>query len=93
MTPEIESVTNTSRWHAWSPGFLLVGLFLALTAGPVWTGLDHLPSKSIDMDRNHVPVIRAFAAEWPAVRQLNDEASLWWIFPTTTARPRRECIW
>ena len=67
MTPETESVTNAARWRDWLPGFLLVGLFLALTAGPVLTGLDRLPSKSIDMDRNHVPVIREFAAEWPAV--------------------------
>lgn len=67
MTPKTESVANASGWQAWLPGILLVGLFLALTAGPVWTGMDRLPSKSIDMDRNHVPVIRAFAAEWPAV--------------------------
>ena len=44
---------------------LVVG-FLALTLGPVLGGIDHFPEKSIDMDRNHVPVVRTFAAEWPS---------------------------
>jgi hypothetical protein len=47
-------------------GILLVIAFLVATLGPVLLGLDHFPSKSIDMDRNHVPVIRTFAAEWPS---------------------------
>ena len=48
------------------PGLVLVLGFLFLTVGPVLTGFDHFPSKSIDMDRNHVPVIRSFASEWPS---------------------------
>ncbi len=46
-------------------GILLAIAFLIATLGPVLLGLDQFPSKSIDMDRNHVPVIRAFAADWP----------------------------
>ena len=46
-------------------GLVLVAAFLTATLGPVLAGLDRYPSKSIDMDRNHVPVIRAFAAAWP----------------------------
>lgn len=44
----------------------LTALFLLATLGPVLLGLDRYPSKSIDMDRNHVPVVRSFAAQWPA---------------------------
>lgn len=67
LNPGTKSMANASRRHGWWPGILLVGFFLILTAGPVLSGVDRLPSKSIDMDRNHVPVIRAFASEWPAV--------------------------
>ncbi len=56
----------TARVRAAHPaGLLLVIAFLIATLGPVLAGLDHHPAKSIDMDRNHVPVIRGFAAEWP----------------------------
>ena len=57
---------DTARRTCWVPGLVLVLGFLLLTAGPVLIGFDHFPSKSIDMTRNHVPVIEAFAAEWPA---------------------------
>lgn len=47
-------------------GVLLLAAFLAATLLPVLTGLDHLPRKSIDHDRNHVPVVRTFASDWPS---------------------------
>ena len=50
----------------WASGVVLLLGFLLLTAGPVLIGLDHFPSKSIDMDRNHIPVIEAFADQWPS---------------------------
>ena len=47
-------------------GALLVG-FLLLTLVPVLTGFDHFPNKSIDMDKSHVPVVRSFAEQFPAI--------------------------
>ena len=47
-------------------GLGLAVVFLLATLGPVISGLDRFPSKSIDMDRNHLPVIRAFADAWPS---------------------------
>lgn len=64
MSP-LASTDGSSRTR-WLPSLVLVVGFLLATAGPVLMGLDHFPSKSIDMDRNHVPVIRAFAVDWPA---------------------------
>ena len=49
-----------------APLVLLLG-FLLVTMGPVLVGLDHFPAKSIDQDRNHLPVIRAFADALPEV--------------------------
>lgn len=52
--------------RAFPAGLLLAATFLVATLGPVLSGLDRFPSKSIDMDRNHLPVIRSFARTWPA---------------------------
>ena len=49
-----------------APAFLVV-LFLAATLGPVLTGFDRFPEKSIDQDYHHVPVVLAFAEMLPAV--------------------------
>ena len=49
-----------------APAVLLV-LFLAATLGPVLTGFDRFPEKSIDQDYHHVPVVLAFAEMLPAV--------------------------
>ena len=47
-------------------GVVLLAAFLLATLVPVLTGFDQLPRKSIDHDRNHVPVIRTFAEAWPS---------------------------
>lgn len=46
-------------------GAALVAAFLLATLVPVLSGIDRLPRKSIDHDRNHVPVVRTFAEAWP----------------------------
>ena len=47
-----------TRSRAVAAGVLLLG-FLLLTLGPVLSGFDHFPNKSIDMDKSHVPVVRS----------------------------------
>jgi len=46
---------------------VLVVLFLTATLGPVLSGFDRFPEKSIDHDFHHVPVVLAFADTLPAV--------------------------
>ncbi len=56
-----------------APAFLIV-LFLAATLGPVLSGFDRFPEKSVDHDYHHVPVVLAFAEAFPAV-DLSDYGS------------------
>ena len=49
-----------------APVVLLLG-FLLLTMGPVLLEWDDFPSKSIDQDRNHLPVIQTFAESLPNI--------------------------
>ena len=57
-----------------APLVLLLG-FLLVTMGPVLVGLDDFPAKSIDQDRNHLPVIRAFAASLPDIDLLEYDSA------------------
>ena len=49
------------------PGFLLAAVFLLLTLVPVLSGYDQYYNKSYDMELFHVPVIRSFAEQFPAI--------------------------
>ena len=57
-----------------APVFLLLA-FLLVTMGPVLAGLDDFPEKSVDQDRNHLPVIRAFAASLPDIDLLEYDSA------------------
>jgi hypothetical protein len=48
-------------------GLVAIVGFLVLTLVPVLTGYDQYSKKSYDMDTYHVPVVRAFAEQLPAV--------------------------
>ena len=62
------------RRGTFAPVALLLG-FLLVTMGPVLAGLDDFPSKTIDQDRNHIPVIRAFAASLPDINLLDYDSA------------------
>jgi hypothetical protein len=57
-----------------APVFLLLA-FLLVTMGPVLAGLDDFSEKSVDQDRNHLPVIRAFAASLPDIDLLDYDSA------------------
>ncbi len=64
---------DAKRGQRVAPAVLGV-LFLVATLGPVLSGFDWYPNKSIDHDAHHVPVVRAFAETLPAV-DLSDYSS------------------
>lgn len=55
-------------------GLVAIVGFLVLTLIPVLTGYDQYSNKSYDMDNHHLPVVRSFAEQLPAV-DLSDYSS------------------